>query len=151
MILPALTVWQPWAQLIALGLKPWEFRRWPAPKRLHGQRIAIHAGARPVRKAEVKDLILTLRMEGQMGTGLKVEGSLSMLDKVLAGFPLPLSHVVCTVRLGTPLPAAQLPAEYVDSDRVDHQAWAWPMEDVKPLLPPEPATGAQGFWTWRRA
>lgn len=42
----ALTVWQPWASLIAVGAKPYEFRSWPAPAWIVGQRIAIHAGVR---------------------------------------------------------------------------------------------------------
>lgn len=44
----ALTVRQPWASLIALGVKTIETRSWRAPKALIGERIAIHAGkARP--------------------------------------------------------------------------------------------------------
>jgi hypothetical protein len=50
---PAITIWQPWATLIAIGAKPFEFRSWPVPARLIGQRIAVHAGARPVRCKEV--------------------------------------------------------------------------------------------------
>jgi hypothetical protein len=40
----ALPLWQPWASLVALvGAKRVETRHWPAPPRLIGQRIAIHA------------------------------------------------------------------------------------------------------------
>jgi hypothetical protein len=42
----AVTVWQPWATLIAEGLKPLEFRSRPLPSALVGTRIGIHAGAR---------------------------------------------------------------------------------------------------------
>lgn len=51
----ALTVWQPWATLIIAGAKPFEFRRWDYRTRdrgLEGQRIVIHAGARPIKRAE---------------------------------------------------------------------------------------------------
>ena len=41
----AITLHQPWASLIALGLKTVETRSWPAPARLVAQRIAIHAGS----------------------------------------------------------------------------------------------------------
>ena len=47
----ALTVWQPWASLIVLSLKPYEFRGWAAPKSFVGRRNAIHA-ARPAWHAE---------------------------------------------------------------------------------------------------
>ncbi len=49
----AITLHQPWASLIALGVKTVETRSWPAPARLMGQTIAIHAGKRVVRKPGV--------------------------------------------------------------------------------------------------
>lgn len=42
----AITLWQPWATLIALGVKNIETRSWPAPADLVGQRLAIHAAQR---------------------------------------------------------------------------------------------------------
>lgn len=43
----ALTIRQPWASLIALGVKRIETRSWRAPHALIGKTIAIHAGASP--------------------------------------------------------------------------------------------------------
>ena len=40
----ALTLHQPWATLIALGIKTIETRSWPPPRNLMGQTVAIHAG-----------------------------------------------------------------------------------------------------------
>lgn len=40
----ALTVKQPWATLIMLGLKPVENRSWRPPSSLIGERFVIHAG-----------------------------------------------------------------------------------------------------------
>ena len=40
----ALTLHQPWATLIALGIKTIETRSWPPPAGMLGQTIAIHAG-----------------------------------------------------------------------------------------------------------
>lgn len=68
--IPTLTVWQPWATLIAEGFKPYEFRGWPAPRSLIGKRIAIHAGARPVRKDEVRQLLLQLQSSFWRESGL---------------------------------------------------------------------------------
>lgn len=143
----ALTVWQPWATLIALGLKPWEFRGWPAPRRHVGQRIAIHAAARHVNMQEVYALTLQLD-RGEKGAALRAE-ALPFLRQVLDGATtLPLRHIVCTARLGTPIRATELPPEWADRDRANPAMWAWPMEAVEPMVPPEPATGAQGFWKW---
>lgn len=41
----AITLHQPWATLVALGVKTIETRSWPAPKSAIGQRLAIHAGS----------------------------------------------------------------------------------------------------------
>jgi hypothetical protein len=42
----ALTILQPWASLIVLGLKTFVGRYEPAPGRVIGERIVIHAAAR---------------------------------------------------------------------------------------------------------
>ena len=42
----ALTIRQPYAQLVADGRKPYETRSWPPPRGLIGERIAIHASKR---------------------------------------------------------------------------------------------------------
>lgn len=60
----ALTIWQPWASLIMIGAKPYEFRRWDYRERepgLEGERIVIHAGARPVTLDDVEDVIDSYR------------------------------------------------------------------------------------------
>jgi hypothetical protein len=46
--LKAISLWQPWASLIAHGVKTIETRSWAPPKSLLGQRIAIHAAKRRV-------------------------------------------------------------------------------------------------------
>ena len=148
----ALTLWQPWASLVAEGCKPYEFRRWAAPFSVRGQRIAIHAGARPMKRVELLDLIELVETEGQVGTALVVEPALALLRGILAGtVEVPRSAVVCTAVLGVPVKAVDLPPEFADSDRVDHHVWGWPLSDIRRLTPPVPARGAQGFWTWEAA
>ena len=46
----AITLRQPWASLIALGIKTVATRSWPAPARLVGSRLAVHAGKCLVRR-----------------------------------------------------------------------------------------------------
>lgn len=41
-----ITIKQPWASLIAHGIKDIENRTWPCPKKYIGQRVLIHAGQR---------------------------------------------------------------------------------------------------------
>src|SRR5712671_3817606 len=42
-VMKAISLWQPWASLIACGAKPFETRHWAPPRELIGQSIAIHA------------------------------------------------------------------------------------------------------------
>jgi hypothetical protein len=148
MRIKALTIWQPWASLIVAGFKPYEFRGWPAPRGLVNHRIAIHAGARPVKPAEVKDLLDRMSGGRAWTTGLRA-GAEDLLQAILADpARLPLGHVLATATLGQPRRIVQRQEPLNDSDRDDHAVWAWPLSDIKPLTPPVPARGAQGFWSW---
>lgn len=147
----ALTVWQPWASLIAYEAKPFEFRKWPAPDRLCNQRIAIHAGKRAARKDEIRDLIYRLEHEDGEGTALKAEIALPLLQRVLLHpGSMPHSAVVCTAFMSRPRKASALfGGQVADSDRIEQHIWGWPLSDVQRLEPPEPAAGKQGFWHWQ--
>jgi len=149
----ALTLWQPWATLVVEGVKPFEFRRWPAPKWIWGQRIAIHAGARPVKRREVDDLIASIRIEQGWGTALDPEPALDILLRIQARLDLlPRSAVLGTAVIGRPVPASEAVRQVYgenfrgDSNRIDHQVFGWPMTDIVRFEPSVPATGAQGFW-----
>lgn len=162
----ALTVWQPWASLIAVGAKPYEFRSWKPPAWLVGKQLAIHAGARPVRIAEVEDLLRRLD-DKEDSPCLVADLTRPLLDRVLAGlktksaplldepdpFRLPLSSIVCAVTCGEGKRGDLCAAEFGasagnDSDREGTFNWGWPMRDVVPLLPPHEVRGAQGLWDW---
>lgn len=155
MRIPAITIWQPWASLIAAGAKPYEWRGWPAPERMIGRRIAIHAGARKVRRDEITALLMDIEREGEAGTSLIIDRARQLLEAWhTAPGMLPLSSVVCTAVLGTPITAADYALACgvvaADSDRIDHTKWGWPLSAIEVLEPFLPATGAQGFWWWTR-
>ncbi|SHF50249.1 ASCH domain-containing protein [Dysgonomonas macrotermitis] len=44
----AISVKQPWAYLLCAGIKPIENRTWPLPEKHKGERVFIHASAKPV-------------------------------------------------------------------------------------------------------
>lgn len=156
-MLPAITLWQPWATLIAAGAKPFEFRSWPAPRRLWGKRVAVHAGARPMRRGELQDLLLRLQGDDARETGLVAERAIEVLERALsAPGTLPRASVLCLATLGEPIRdealAARLGLPSVnDSDRTQHSSWGWPLTGIERLEPFVPARGAQGWWAWRRA
>ncbi len=152
-ILKALTVWQPWASLIIAEVKPYEFRGWQAPRAMQGREIAIHAGARPVRRGEIADIITRLKSADAWTTGLRT-AALPLLERWYANPSiLPLSSILGTATLGAPRRAYDIVGElggYVnDSDRHAHSNWAWPLTGIRPMAPIVPAKGMQGFWEWR--
>lgn len=151
----ALTIWQPWASLIIVGAKPFEFR----PKSYLrygnapavGERILIHAGARPVRPAEVEDLLARLDTPHDP-TGLEPGIARELLLRVRAAHKcrlLPLAAALGTAVLGKPRNAGTIFAGLLhDSDRGDFN-WAWPLTAIEPFDAPIPARGYQGFWNWQ--
>jgi hypothetical protein len=148
----AITVWQPWASLIAIGAKPYEFRKWSAPRGTRG-RIAIHAGARRIMFDEIHDLLVQLRGADAGRSCLRPELAIPLLKR-LAVDPdrAPRAHVVALATLGVPVRADQVLGEFGavlnDSDRDGHFNFAWPLTEIEELRPPIPARGAQGFWEW---
>lgn len=149
----ALTVWQPWASLIMVGAKPFEWRRWHAPVAYVGQEIVIHAGARRLVRDEVEDIVDRLQHNDSAG-GLIADKALELLLPILEfGQQLPTSAGLGTARLGAPRRAVDLVAageiaSPYDSDRVDEAVWGWPVSDIKRWADPMPMRGSQGFWRW---
>jgi hypothetical protein len=156
----ALTIWQPWASLIMIGAKPVEWRSWYAFRKMHGQRIVIHAGARKVVHGEVAELIQRIHTEAAQRragepvddpTGLHLDLALALLEPVLTGEEiLPLSAGLGTAVMGEPRLAIDL-GYPVDSDRLEMQNWGWPLTSVQPFVDPVACRGGRGFWEWSDA
>lgn len=149
----ALTIWQPWASLIMIGAKPFEFRKWDYRTRvpdLVGQRIVIHAASRKIRPAELVDLMDRLLKDGGVGSGLEVAPALDLLEREWRSpGTLPLAAGLGTAILGKPRKAIDIfKGSVADSDRIDQHIWAWPLTDIKPFMPIVPMRGFQGFWKW---
>jgi len=146
-----LTIWQPWASLIMAGFKPYEFRGWPAPRYVVGQRIVIHAGVRALKKTEVRDLIEQLA-SGAFCGGLKLDAVTFLEDVLMDRRKLPLAAGLGTMLLGEPKQSCDLwPDQFEglsDSDRREHSNWAWPVSGIVPFEPIVPIKGHQGFWNW---
>lgn len=145
-----LTLWQPWASLVLAGAKPIEWRGWVFPDRMIGIRIAIHAGRRPIAKKEIRHLLIDLQMNGEAGTSLDPAVAIPLLEHWhTSPGALPMATVLCTAILGHPVPAGLYArSRGIDSDRIDHSKWGWPLTDIEAVVPMCPATGRQGFWNW---
>jgi hypothetical protein len=152
----ALTIWQPWASLIMMGAKPYEFRRWNFADKPHlagliGSRIVIHAGARAPRLSELTD-ILDRISDGESALDAAIVlpfiGRLrSELASTKTCASAPLAYALGTAVLGEPKNVLALFAN-ADSDRLDEHMYGWPLSAIEPFPEPIPAAGAQGFWNW---
>lgn len=133
----ALTLWQPWATIVAAGHKLIENRRWAPPSTLIGQRFAIHAG-------QVYDR----------------EAVQWINDRLLAGRPGEEDYV-CPVKPVAPAGAVVGVATlegftYSAADlRPELAKWfigpvGWILRDVV-SIDPVPCRGAQKLWTMPEA
>lgn len=154
-----ITLWQPWASLIMIGAKPFEFRKWNYVERGVGvkvdDRIGIHAGARPIKLPEIDDLLRRLD-DPICSTGLVADKARALLTRIAAAVKgrgiIEMSALLGTVRIGAPILSVEaMPSwqEIGDSDRLEHCKWAWPMNVVEPLEHPIHMKGWQGFWNYK--
>jgi len=152
----AITIWQPWASLIAVGAKKNETRSWKAPKELIGQRIAIHAA-----KKLDKDICLTMPFADVLIRQNLIRlfsGGFQNTD-----FYLSTGEILATCKLTACLRIisedkrkniAQLENAYFVSGNEfafgDYTPgrYAWILEDIQALKEPIFAKGMQRLWNW---
>jgi hypothetical protein len=134
----AITLWQPWASLMACGAKPHETRGWHAPSESIGHWYAIHAAS-------------TFRVK--LGDGLMPPAILAALaqhypDQVAIGADLPVGGVIAVGRLVACVETSD-PSVAAAPDRPlgDFSAgrWVWRFEDMRPISI-VPISGRQRIW-----
>lgn len=163
-----ISLWQPWASLIACGAKPYETRDWAPPARLIGQRIAICAAKKIDNDAiDPNDIMNSSIIE------LCIASFSACPDNLVAKFGtvlLPIGCVVCTARLdgafqlgeayeGAFFPAASVvkrmvsrkmpecfTVRYDDFGDYSPGRWAWLLRDVEICKPPIAVKGRQKFF-----
>ena len=128
----ALSLWQPWASLMAAGLKTIETRDWPT--RYRGP-LAIHAAKRPL-SGEEKALLYIWACKGMIPA--------AWLDSE----PLPYGAILAVANL---VDCARV--ENVSPGRLDEAfgnyapgRWAWITRNLRALPHPIPYRGAQGLF-----
>ena len=148
----ALTVWQPWASLVVIGAKPYEYRKWPAPASLVGQRIVIHAGAYTPKLEDFRELIDRL---GTFEAGGMVEKlARPFLEECIRETrKMPVCRDIPVLRAGVGEATLGQPVRCIDlyngDPRVDEDMWAWPMLEPKRWVKPVWCKGGQKFWDWQ--
>ena len=146
----ALTLHQPWASLIARGVKTIETRSWRPPGSLIGERIAIHAGKQVVGLRFLNgDTIGAIAQlygpdwQKNIPTGAVV--ATAVLVRAVQVYGLDEQDARNVVLAGGP------PTEYVTWDPYgDFSAgrWLWFLDSVERIEPPIAAVGHQRLWEW---
>src|ERR1700732_4369319 len=102
----AISLWQPWASLIACGAKPYETRDWAPPESMIGQPIAIHAAKKIDKGAAefAQDLMYGQHKDGGFDLADKLEASMKGTPDNLMGLfaeaaTMPIGCVVAIARL----------------------------------------------------
>ena len=135
----AITLHQPWASLIAAGVKRYETRSWAPPPYLRGQRIAIHAG----QYLQPCDI------------GETVKGEMRRLFGDGWELAVPRGAVVATAVLyswgQTEIIAESMSALERECGNFTPGRMAWQLTDVEALPEPVSVRGRQGFWNWEEA
>lgn len=135
-----ISLWQPWASLVALGVKRFETRSWET---MHQGPIAIHAAKKWNR--ELAEICLTQPFFGALSAVCEHRALYR------TGHALPFGAVVATARLSrciriTSENAAQVdPMERAFGDYAPGR-FMWVLDDVRALATPIPFKGAQSVF-----
>jgi len=139
----AITLWQPWAQLVAIGEKTVETRSWPTKYR--GE-IAIHAAKNLPSKSTYNHL---------RSLSTKADGSPSVLGPFQ---DLPKGCIVAIAELHdvqpTPMKFEPYMLQWLSTPReyaygnFSPGRYMWFLKNIKGLDKPIPAKGYQRIWEW---
>ena len=137
----ALSLHQPWATLIAAGVKNVETRSWPPPQSLIGHRIAIHAAKKIVAFPDTP-AYREVQRRGEQRIGPRLAADrISTKGAVVAVATLQNAR---QVQDDTAIPQGN---ELLFGDFTLGR-WIWELSNVQPLDPPVPARGHQGLWNF---
>lgn len=123
-----LTLTQPWATLIALGIKRIENRKWKPPANMIGERFAIHASR------EIDPAVTAI---------LPDDARRALLAMMRAGGDLPTSQIVATARLVGFFDDVAFAG---DQARWFTGPYAFVLDDIRPIDLPTKIKGALSFW-----
>ena len=122
----AITLWQPWATLVAIGVKTIETRSWGTSYR---GPLAIHASKRDLAYHEM-----------------------ILFQDLLAGVIMPLGKIVATCEL---VDVQRIDHSWAHLSHLERRLgdfsigrYAWFLGPVELVDPPVPARGSQGLWNW---
>lgn len=133
----ALTLWQPWAWLIAAGAKHYETRSWATNYR---GLLAIHAAKRFTNAEVAAFNDFRLRFPAELHSYRE---------------PMALGAMLCIVKLTAIYHTEDVLPNLASSEKAFGNyapgRAAWKLELIEVFPDPIPAKGAQGLWNWERS
>jgi len=138
-----ISLWQPWASLLVLGIKQFETRGWDTHYR--GE-LAIHA---------TKKVISFDEAFGDFPESIQA-AIRNVIDKTYGSYEnLPTGSVLGTVDLdgtfATEYIRGMLPQIERAVGNYGDNRFAWHTSNRKMFASPIPAKGKQGFWNWEES
>jgi hypothetical protein len=133
----ALSVWEPWASLLAYGVKAYETRSWSPPIDCYRVPIAIHAG-KSLAGMEVlmRDANLLKVCDQRLGWG----------HPYAFGSVIAVGMIAFVLDTDGPVGREVLATERLLGDWAPGR-YAWRLTDVRLLRHPVPCVGRQKVWT----
>ena len=132
-----ITLWQPWASLLAEGPKIHETRSWAAcyrgPVAIHAARLPLKTALRetsPEKRAAIERALLPQKLE-----------------ELPTGCILATAALTCCTKIDEAFLHTLRPEEWFLGDFTPGR-FAWSFSDMRPLAVPIPARGRQGLWNW---
>lgn len=142
----AISLYQPWASFIAVGIKQFETRDWKPPRHLIGNRIAIHAAKKAVTRDD-RDWASRCAVH-DLPLGAIVCTAL-LIGVYQCGGPAGQPGLIKIARSSEMPEIAHIDPIGIPTDEFGDFSpgrWAWRLADIERLDPAIPAKGAQGFW-----
>lgn len=142
MRIKAITLWQPWASLVAVSAKQYETRSWHPPVTIHfGDLIAIHAAQRSPRLGWEE-------MSGrEMSQAMQALAAADVRDD-----RLPTGSIVAICELAWFVTTEEHRQQVSAQERAfgdwSSGRFAWKVPVVHRLPQPIAAKGHQGLWEW---
>ena len=133
MLIKAITLWQPWASFMALGLKENETRSWATQYR---GPLAIHAAAKMPKRSDMSPEVWELARE-----------------KITGWHGWQLGKILCVVDLIKIMPTTAIipftnnKTEWMLGDYSPGR-WVWITNMLKIFDEPIPIKDHQGLWNW---
>jgi activating signal cointegrator 1 len=137
----AISLWQPWATFVALGLKQFETRSWDTAYR---GPLLIHAAKKPIDRDTQELLDYWREKFGQITNDPRTYPLGCLVAKVELVQTYPTKYIHWQQRYqGLQIVIPEL--EY-ELGNYDEGRFAWKLDNVEPLKEPIPYKGSQGFF-----